>query len=194
MNFASIAERREVKPAPVPDTGAEPGEQLRGEGANGPSSTTETTEEEGSLMENARPLINTSEITSECTSGGPPFSTEKQEEEEEGASLPESVTAPSDSSKTTPQCTAGDSPKKSRKRVRLFVSAEEQWQLVTCCVLFCKAMSLGCVDTNPFGLHLDAAACVPRQSVDAFAYVKRCVCRQLMCRVVQLPLTVPLLH
>lgn len=185
MNFASIAERREVKP----------GEQVRGECANGPSSTTETTEE-GSLMENARPLINTSEITSECTSGGPPSSTEKQEEEkeEEGASLPEGVTAPSDSSKTAPQCTAGDSPKKSRKRVRLFVSAEEQWQLVTCCALFCKAMSLGCVGTNPFGLHLDAAACVPRQSVDAFAYVKRCVCRQLICRVVQLPLTVPLLH
>ncbi|XP_049669068.1 E3 ubiquitin-protein ligase RNF213 isoform X5 [Accipiter gentilis] len=111
------SERREVKPAPLPDTGVEPGEQVRGECANGPSSTTETTEE-GSLMENARPLINTSEITSECTSGGPPSSTEKQEEEkeEEGASLPEGVTAPSDSSKTAPQCTAGDSPKKSRKR------------------------------------------------------------------------------
>ncbi|XP_074900257.1 E3 ubiquitin-protein ligase RNF213 isoform X2 [Buteo buteo] len=118
--FASTGDEdseREVKLAPVPDTGAEPGERVRGEGADGPSSTTETTEEEGSLIENARPLINTSEITSECTSGGPPSSTEKQEEEEEeGASLPQGVTAPSDSSKTAPQCMAGDSPKKSRKR------------------------------------------------------------------------------
>lgn len=125
MNLASIAER-EVKLVPVPDTGAEPGGEVKGEGADGPSSTTETKEEEegGSLMENARSLINTSEATAECTAGGPPSSTEAQEEE--GASLLEGVTAPSDSLETAPQCVAGGSSAKSRKRVRLFVSAEEQ--------------------------------------------------------------------
>ncbi|XP_050764641.1 E3 ubiquitin-protein ligase RNF213 [Gymnogyps californianus] len=65
-------------------------------------------------MENAGSLINTSEATPECTAGGPPSSTEAQEEE--GASLLEGVTAPSDSLETAPQCMAGDSSAKSWKR------------------------------------------------------------------------------
>ncbi|KAK4812085.1 hypothetical protein QYF61_026917 [Mycteria americana] len=117
MNLASIAERREVKLAPVPDTGAEPGGDVKGEGTDGPSSTTETKEEQGgSVMENARALINTSETTPECTAGGPPSSTETQEEEEEGASLLEGVAVPSGTSETTPQSVAGDSSSKSQKR------------------------------------------------------------------------------
>ena len=99
---------------------------MEGEGAEGPSSTTDTKEEEaGSLVEEARALISTSETTPEHTAGGPPSSTETQAEEE-GASLLEGVAVPSDTSETAPQCTAGDSSEKSRKRVRPFVGAEEQ--------------------------------------------------------------------
>ncbi|KAM9281709.1 E3 ubiquitin-protein ligase RNF213 isoform 3-T4 [Morus bassanus] len=109
------SERREVKLAAVPDAGAEPGGDVKGEGADGPSSTTETKEEEGgSVMENTRALISTSETTPECTAGGPLSSTETQEEE--GASLLDGVTAPSHSSQTGPQCMAGDSSKKSQRR------------------------------------------------------------------------------
>ncbi|XP_074703437.1 E3 ubiquitin-protein ligase RNF213 isoform X1 [Strix aluco] len=109
-------ERREGKLAPVPDTRAEPGGEVEGEGAEGPSSTTDTKEEEaGSLVEEARALISTSETTPEHTAGGPPSSTETQAEEE-GASLLEGVAVQSDTSETAPQCTAGDSSEKSRKR------------------------------------------------------------------------------
>ncbi|XP_054702200.1 E3 ubiquitin-protein ligase RNF213 isoform X2 [Grus americana] len=111
------SERREVKVAPVPDTGAEPGGDVKGEGTDGPPSTAETKEEEGGLlMENARALISTSETTPEYTTGGPSSPTEMQEEEEEGASLLEGVTAPSHSSEPAPQCMAGDSSEKPQKR------------------------------------------------------------------------------
>ncbi|GAB0197590.1 E3 ubiquitin-protein ligase RNF213 [Grus japonensis] len=116
LSFAGT-ERREVKVAPVPDTGAEPGGDVKGEGTDGPPSTAETKEEEGGLlMENARALISTSETTPEYTTGGPSSPTEMQEEEEEGASLLEGVTAPSHSSEPAPQCMAGDSSEKPQKR------------------------------------------------------------------------------
>lgn len=124
MNLASTAERREVELALVPDTGAEPPGDVKGEGADGPSSTAETKEEGRLLMENKRALIHNSETTRECTAGGTLSATET--EAEEGSSLLEGVTAPSGSSKPAPQCMAGDSSQKSRKRVRLFVGAEEQ--------------------------------------------------------------------
>ncbi|XP_040438107.1 E3 ubiquitin-protein ligase RNF213 isoform X1 [Falco naumanni] len=117
---AAGASEREVKLSPVPDTGAEPGGEVKGEVADGHSPTAETKEVEGgSLMENTRALINTSESTPDCTAGGPPSSTETQEGwEEEGASLLEDITAASDTSETAPQCVVGDSSEKSLKRKR----------------------------------------------------------------------------
>ncbi|KAM6377190.1 E3 ubiquitin-protein ligase RNF213 [Pluvialis apricaria] len=108
------SERREVELTPVPGTGAKPPGDVKGEGADGPSSTTETKEEGRLLMENKRPLIHNSETTHERTAGGTPSVTET--EEEEGSSLLEGVTAPSGSSETAPQCMAGDSSQKSQKR------------------------------------------------------------------------------
>ncbi|XP_064378919.1 E3 ubiquitin-protein ligase RNF213 isoform X2 [Dromaius novaehollandiae] len=62
-------ERGEVKPAPVPDTDVEPGGELKGGGADGLPSTTET--EEGALvLESVRALSNTSETTPECMTDG----------------------------------------------------------------------------------------------------------------------------
>ncbi|XP_071430029.1 E3 ubiquitin-protein ligase RNF213 isoform X2 [Pithys albifrons albifrons] len=109
---AQDTERKEVQVSPVPDAGA--GE--KGESAAWPSSTTETKEREGGLlMGNARPLINTSDTTPECTAGGTTSSAEAQEEEE-GSSLLEDVTAPSDSSLPSAQCGAGDSAEMPRRK------------------------------------------------------------------------------
>ncbi|XP_067164464.1 E3 ubiquitin-protein ligase RNF213 isoform X2 [Apteryx mantelli] len=47
-------ERGKVKPAPVPDAGVEPGGKLKGEGADGLLSTTETKEEGALLLESKR--------------------------------------------------------------------------------------------------------------------------------------------
>ncbi|KAM6245288.1 E3 ubiquitin-protein ligase RNF213 [Porphyrio hochstetteri] len=113
---AGDAEGREVRVVPPPDTGAEPGGDLKGEGADGHPSTTETTWEEGGpLMEDAQALISTSETTPEHTAGGPSSHTETWDEEE-GSSLLESIIAPSDSLETTAQCVADDPSEKAKKK------------------------------------------------------------------------------
>ncbi|XP_075296696.1 E3 ubiquitin-protein ligase RNF213 isoform X2 [Opisthocomus hoazin] len=110
-------ERREGKLTPVPDTGAESGGDVKGQGAEGLPPTTETKQEEGgSLMENARAWIGAPESTAEHAAGGPPSSADTREEREEGASLLEGVTAPSGSSEAAARRVAGDSSGKSRKR------------------------------------------------------------------------------
>ncbi|XP_064006836.1 E3 ubiquitin-protein ligase RNF213 [Pogoniulus pusillus] len=112
------SERKEVKLAPVPDTGTEPGGEVKAEGDDELPSATETQEEmEGVLTESTSGL--TSSITSECTANEPPSCTETEEEEEKGegveASLLEDITAPSDISETA-QCVAGDPSGKAQKR------------------------------------------------------------------------------
>lgn len=147
--LASTTERRVVKLALVPDTGAE----VKGKGAGG-TSTMEPSDAEGRLLaQNTRALINTSMTTTECAMRGPPSSAETQEEEEdeEGASLLEGATAPSDSSKTAPEAMAGDTLEKSQKKVRLF-GAVEQGLLVTCCSLG-SSSEAGLHHLNPAGLH-----------------------------------------
>uniref|UniRef100_A0A8B9G672 RING-type E3 ubiquitin transferase n=1 Tax=Amazona collaria TaxID=241587 RepID=A0A8B9G672_9PSIT len=111
------AERRVVKLALVPDTGAE----VKGKGAGGPSTMEPSDAEEGLPVENTGALINTSVTTPECAVRGPPSSAETQEKEEEaGASLLEGATAPSDISKAAAEAMAGDSlenlQKKKKKR------------------------------------------------------------------------------
>ncbi|XP_068769747.1 E3 ubiquitin-protein ligase RNF213 isoform X2 [Struthio camelus] len=104
----------EVKSAPVPDMGVEPGGKLKRGGADGLPSTTETEEEEGALLlESIRALSDTLEITPECTTHGPPVTKPK---EEEGASLLESMGALGDTSETAPECRTDVSSGKSRRK------------------------------------------------------------------------------
>jgi len=154
---------------------------VKGQGAEGLPPTTETKQEEGgSLMENARAWIGAPESTAERAAGGPPSSADTREEREEGASLLEGVTAPSGSSEAAARRVAGDSSGKSRKRVRLFAGAEEQGELVARCSLSCQARSLSASPRVPLAC---VAVLLPvlRGKLDAFAYVKGCVCGQLLC-------------
>ncbi|XP_062447391.1 E3 ubiquitin-protein ligase RNF213 isoform X2 [Rhea pennata] len=110
-------ERAEVKPAPVPDTGVEPGGKLKEEGADGLPSTTETKKEGALLLESVRTLSSTSETTPECTASGPPSIT-KPEEEEEQVSLLESIGDPGNTSETVPKCMTDHSSRKSQRKKR----------------------------------------------------------------------------
>lgn len=108
---------------PVPDARVE----VKGEGAAGPSFTTETKETEGELlMDRARALTNTSDTTPD-NAGGSPSSAEIWEEEE-GSSLLEGVTAPGDSAEPSAQHGAGDSAEMAPplKKVRILLGAGEQ--------------------------------------------------------------------
>ncbi|XP_065591389.1 E3 ubiquitin-protein ligase RNF213 [Cyrtonyx montezumae] len=113
------AERGEVDLAPDPDTGPEPGGELKDEGAGGPSSTTETEEEKegGSLQKDITALSSASAATPECTADELSSATEK-EEVEEGESLQADVAALSDISETDPQHVADGSSQKSKRKNR----------------------------------------------------------------------------
>ena len=59
----------------------------------------------------------------EESAGGPPSTTEtEEEEEEEGGTLQEGITALSSASETDPQHVAGGSSRKSKRKVKFFVS------------------------------------------------------------------------
>ncbi|XP_075025423.1 E3 ubiquitin-protein ligase RNF213 isoform X2 [Calonectris borealis] len=110
------SERREVKPAPVPDTGAEPGGDVRGEGADGPPSTTETKEEEGgSLLEGVTAPSDTSETAPQCVAGVSSEKSQKRKRRRNKAkkgpsssgeqdSLPSLSTAPAQTTELPDKC------------------------------------------------------------------------------------------
>ncbi|OXB61070.1 hypothetical protein ASZ78_013633 [Callipepla squamata] len=97
---------------------AEPGGELKDEGAGGPSSTTETAEEKkgGSLQEGITALSSASATTPECTADELSSATEKEEVEEEGESLQVDVAALSNISETDPQRVADGSSQKSKRK------------------------------------------------------------------------------
>ncbi|OXB81060.1 UNVERIFIED_CONTAM: hypothetical protein H355_004990 [Colinus virginianus] len=97
---------------------AEPGGELKDEGAGGPSSTTETVEEKkgGSLQEDITAPSSASVTTPECTADELSSATEKEEVEEEGELLQVDVAALSDISETDPQRVADGSSQKSKRK------------------------------------------------------------------------------
>lgn len=130
MTIPTVAERGEVNLVPDPDVGPEPEGEPREESAGGPPSTTETEEEEeeeegGTLQEGITALSSASETAPECTAAELSSATEREEEEEEkegGASLLEDVAALCDVSETDPKHVAGGSSRKSKRKVKFFVS------------------------------------------------------------------------